>query len=344
MILLTMNDEKAKNKSILFVYTSLSSFVKGDLDILASTHSVSSYHFAPVKGVMRNVKEIVKQFFFLLFFGWKYDVFYCWFADYHSFLPVLFAKFFRKKAIVVIGGYDVCRIRKLNYGAFCSSFRGWFAAKSMRMAGLILAVSGHVARKAKVIAPRTPRQTIFNCVTLGGQTETVSIKTDTVLTVGMIHNERTFYLKGIDTFIEVARLLPGIRFEIVGIDQAKLAHKLGNLPLNLSLYNRVEMSELKSFYQNAKIYCQLSRSESFGVSIAEAMSFGSFPIVTREGGMPEVVGTVGMVVDRDPARIATLVRDRLLKDGYPDEAAIKQQVNRLFSPEHRAESLLKLFH
>lgn len=338
-----MDRETVNGKSVLFTYTSLSSFVKGDFDLLSSTQRVTGYHFAPVRGLSKNAVEMIRQFFYLLVSGWKYDFFYCWFADYHSLLPVLFARLYRKKAIVVIGGYDACRIRKLNYGAFCSPFRGWFAAKSMRMAWLILPVSEHVARKAKAIAPRAPQRMIYNCITLSGQTEASFQKSDTVLTVGLIHSERTFYLKGIDTFIEVARQLPGIRFEIVGIDQAKLAHKLGNLPLNVSLFNRVVIDELKSFYQNAKIYCQLSRSESFGVSIAEAMSFGNFPIVTNEGGMPEVVGQFGAVVDRNPATIATLIRERLLKDGYPDEAAIKQQVNRLFSSEQRAGSLLKLF-
>jgi glycosyltransferase involved in cell wall biosynthesis len=337
-----MKDKKVNRKSILFVYTGLSSFVKKDFDILTSTHLVRQYRFAPVKGLLNNTLEILKQFFFLLFFGWKYDLFYCWFADYHSFLPALFAKLFRKKAIVVIGGYDVCRIRKLNYGAFCSPFRGWFCANSMRMAGSILPVSGYVARKAKVIAPRTQRELIYNCVTLKNSEEDLLPKTDTILTVGLISNERTFYLKGIDTFIETARLLPGFRFEIVGIDQSKLAHKLGNLPLNITLHDRVKIDELSAFYVNAKIYCQLSRSESFGVSIAEAMMYGDYPIVTNEGGMPEVIGTVGALVQRDPQAIANLIKERLLKDGYPDAKAIKMQVTRLFTPEQRAKSLLKL--
>ena len=106
------------------------------------------------------------------------------------------------------------------------------------MASFILPVSGHVDRKAKAIAPFTKRTMVYNCVTLESPDETSTFKTDTILTVGLINNERTFYLKGIDTFIETARLLPGFRFEIVGINQSKLAHKLGNLPLNISLYNK----------------------------------------------------------------------------------------------------------
>jgi glycosyltransferase involved in cell wall biosynthesis len=210
------------------------------------------------------------------------------------------------------------------------------------MASIILPVSDHVDRKAKAIAPFTKRTMIYNCVTLESPVETSTSKTDTILTVGLINNERTFYLKGIDTFIETARLLPGFRFEIVGINQSKLAHKLGNLPLNITLYDKVKPQELAAFYLKAKIYCQLSRSESFGVSIAEAMTFGAFPIVTREGGMPEVVGSVGAVVEKNPQSVANVIKDRLLKHDVDDENEIKMQIKKHFTQQQRAEAILHL--
>jgi len=337
-----MNKKRIKRKSILFVYTGFSTFVKNDFHILSSAHTVEKYQFAPVKGISKNAWQMFKQLFFLLIHGWKYDVFYCWFADYHSFLPVLFAKIFGKKAFVVIGGYDVCRIRNMNYGAFCTPFRGWFCANSMRKASCVLPVSKYVARKVKVIAPATKTIMIYNCVPAIPSNTSEIQKTDTILTVGLIDNERTFFLKGIDTFIEIARQLPGFHFQIVGINQETLSHKQGNIPINLCLCGRVSPEELGSFYQKARIYCQLSRSESFGVSIAEAMSYGAYPIVTNEGGMPEVVGAVGAVVERDPHLIAGLITDRLLKDGFPDEKRIQMQVSVLFSKRQRAESLLQL--
>ena len=339
-----MRKKGDKEKSILFVYTGLSSFVKNDYEILKATHTTYKYHYSPVKGILKNTFQIVKQFFFLIFFGWKYDLFYCWFADYHSFLPVLFAKLTHKKSIIVIGGYDVCRIRKLNYGAFCSPFRGWFCARSMRMATCLLPVSNYVDRKTSVIAPLTKRKMIYNCVTFDNsmKTEFPAGKSDTILTVGLINNDRTFYLKGIDTFIETARLLPGFKFEIVGINQSKLAYKLGNLPLNLTLFDKVSHEALIGFYKNAKVYCQLSRSESFGLSILEAMTFGNFPIVTREGGMPEVVGDFGTVVDRDPQQIAEQIEHRILRDGVPDSAAIHKHIEKLFTKKLRTDSLLQV--
>lgn len=337
-----MSINEDKKQSILFVFTGLSSFVQTDLDILSGSHSVDKYHFKPVRGLFRNALQAFRQFFYLLIFGWKYDLFYCWFADYHSFLPVLFAKAFRKRSIIVVGGYDVCRINSLHYGAFCSPFRGWFSARSMKLAGTLSPVSEYVERKVRIIAPAAKTKMIYNCVSLKDRTQKLQTKTDSVLTVGLINSERTFYLKGIDTFIETARLLPGFRFEIVGIDQEKLEHKLGNLPVNLALHNKVQPEELVDYYRRSRIYCQLSRSESFGVSIAEAMSFGCFPVVTNEGGMPEVVGSLGAIVPREPQYIANLIKNRLLKDGEPGEEEIRLYIQSYFSVQQRALSILSM--
>ena len=339
-----MESTKSNRKRILFVASGYSSFVRNDYQELSKVHSIQKYHFLPVKGILKNGWQMLRQFGYLLCFGWKFDLFYCWFADYHSFLPVLFAKIFRKRSVVVIGGYDVCRIRDLNYGAFCSPFRGWFSARSMQWASMILPVSRQVERKAARIAPKTPRSMIYNCLTLDNPPSEVPRKTDTILTVGLIDNERTFYLKGIDTFIETARLLPGFQFEIIGINRYNLSRKLGNLPNNLSLFEKVEHHQLTRIYQNAKVYCQLSRSESFGVSILEAMTFGCLPIVTQEGGMPEVVGPFGLLVKRDPIIIADLIKTIILKDQFPAPAAIHEHIEKLFSRKLRTNSLLMVIN
>ncbi len=74
----------------------------------------------------------------------------------------------------------------------------------------------------------------------------------------------------------------------------------------------VNHDELQSYYKKAKIYCQFSRSESFGVSIVEAMYFGCFPIVTNVGGMPELVGKNGRIVKRIPGIISSLISEVVL--------------------------------
>lgn len=55
----------------------------------------------------------------------------------------------------------------------------------------------------------------------------------------------------------------------------------------------------------------LSKWESFGISIVEAMSAGVVPIATRVGGIPSVIGeNAGYLVDYpiDENRVANIVR------------------------------------
>jgi len=96
-----------QKKSILLFYINYSSFVRADYDIISLNANVTRYQFKPVKGLIKTGMELVKELFFLVLHIRKYDAIYVWFGDYHSLLPVLFAKWFRKKSFVVIGGYDV---------------------------------------------------------------------------------------------------------------------------------------------------------------------------------------------------------------------------------------------
>ena len=96
-----------QKQSILFVYINFSSFVKADYEILSEHAAVTKYQFKPVKGLVKTGIELLKELIFLVFNIRKYNAVFIWFGDYHSFLPVLFAKWFRKKSYVVIGGYDV---------------------------------------------------------------------------------------------------------------------------------------------------------------------------------------------------------------------------------------------
>jgi hypothetical protein len=62
---------------------------------------------------------------------------------------------------------------------------------------------------------------------------------------------------------------------------------------NVEFLGFVSDEELFSLYARASVYVQASMHEGFGLSVAEAMSAGCIPVVTRAGSLPEVVGDVG---------------------------------------------------
>lgn len=301
-----------EKQTILFVYVNYSSFVKADHEILSTFANVTKYRFKPGKGILNTAAMLVKQFLFLLVNIWKFDAVFIWFADFHSLLPVIFAKMFGKNSFVVIGGYEVGRIRNLNYGVLCSKIRGFFCINSMRLCTINFTVSNYIDRKVKFIVPRSNRKLVPNCVDYVQKMCAPSERENLVLTVGIIENQRTLFLKGIDTFIEIARYCPDYKFIIVGLDEQKLSAFLTNIPDNVTILGRLSHDDLPTYYKKSKFYLQLSRSESFGVSVAEAMFYGCIPIVTNEGGLPELVGGNGFIVKRVPINICKLINENSL--------------------------------
>jgi len=324
-------------KTVLFFYTTYTSFVRTDFEILEEEFHVKKYQFKPMKGLASTGIEMLKQFFFLLVNIWKCESVFIWFADYHSFLPIVFARMFDKKSFLVIGGYEVCRMRSLGYGALCSKFRGYFCIRSMKWCSVNLTVSSQVDRKVKFIAKKAKRSLVPNCVNLSSSMGGELSKANIALTVGVIENQRSFYLKGIDTFLEVARAMPSFLFVVVGIDKEKLSELLTNLPENLILHGKRPHEELSLYYAGAKYYLQLSRSESFGVAIAESMLHGCVPIVTNEGGMPELVGKAGFVVKRKVDEIVQI----LAQGTVPEQQLMaKERIHKQFSRQKRKARLI----
>lgn len=330
-----------KRKKVLIVYPAWSVFVQTDFEILSTESDVKKYHFRPAKGAFSVLLEFLKQLVFLIFNIWRFDIIFIWFADQHSILPILFAKLTCKKSFLVIGGYDVCRIPKLNYGVFCSKPRGFAAVWSMKNSTLNLPVSTNVARKVKAISHKSNYELVYNCVKLKLQ-ETIAEQNRTdILTVALIDSERTYYIKGIDLFVETARLLPQIPFVIVGFDSIKLKNFQEKFPPNIKIVSETLHGDLPQFYARSKVYCQLSRSESFGIALAESIQHGCIPLVTNEGGMPEVVGDPGCIVRKNPKEIAAKIVQIFSGDDKTGKF-VPQRIRDLFSLENRRLVLDKL--
>ncbi|HWS59761.1 MAG TPA: glycosyltransferase family 4 protein, partial [Flavobacterium sp.] len=268
-------------------------------------------------------------------------VVFIWFADYHSFFPILFAKVMGKKSFVVIGGYDVARMPELNYGVFISKIRGFCAAFSMRKSYTNLAVSQYVERRVRKISHGNKTKLIYNCFNIQDSDVTDFYKENLIITVGLIDSKRSFILKGIDTFIETARSLQDYKFLIIGIDSKVAKEHIYDAPKNLKTIELVKHEELAAFYKKAKIYCQFSRSESFGVSVVEAIYNSCIPLVTNIGGLPEIVGDKKYLTKRENEEI----KDKLecLSNNMPvDElTALKLRIDSIFSLEKRKINLLK---
>ena len=66
------------------------------------------------------------------------------FAGYHSILPVVFGRFFKKPVFVILHGNDAASIPSLDYGNFRKWPLSWCTAFSVKNATKLLPVSKHL--------------------------------------------------------------------------------------------------------------------------------------------------------------------------------------------------------
>jgi len=323
-------------KKILLVYTNFTSFVKGDYDILSTTHDVTLSRFR-LNHPRQVPFSLLLQCFRLLFTLHRYDKVYIWFGDYHSFLPVLFARLYRKPCYLVVGGYDVCRMRDLKYGSFKNPVRGFMTRFSMCHCTRNLTVSHFVHRRVKAITHRDNATLIFNGTNIKQESVQATDKRDIVLTVATIPSEQVYLRKGIDRFIEAAMNLPEYRFILVGISP-KIDYMYAMKPDNMEVYDRLPQNDLVRFYREAKVYCQLSRMDTFCMTLAEGMLYNCVPVITRVGGMPEVVGDTGFILHEEDQRgIESAIREAMQ---CPYSTRYRQRIEEHFLLSIRQERLL----
>ncbi|MCE5297077.1 MAG: glycosyltransferase family 4 protein [Euryarchaeota archaeon] len=95
----------------------------------------------------------------------------------------------------------------------------------------------------------------------------------------------------------------------------KLASKLG-LDRKVEFAGKVSEERKSELLASCKIFVMPSLYESYGIAVAEAMSFGRPIVATSVGGLPEVVKDAGLIsAAKDPSDLACKINDLLLDDG-----------------------------
>jgi len=142
----------------------------------------------------------------------------------------------------------------------------------------------------------------------------------------------------------ILRVEPGARCRLVGpgltreSELGRLAERLG-VGHAVDFVGPVDRERLHEEYAKATVFVHSSLEEAFGMSVAEAMSYG-LPVVggARAGGVPWVLGggDAGVLVDmRRPERIADAVCELLADSGMRAEfgARALARVRSSFSAE-----------
>jgi len=320
----------AKRAKILFVHNALTEFVRLDLTALRETFDVTERfersRFVNPFTLWREVKS--------------HDLVFGWFASWHTFLPVQFAKMLGKPSVLVIGGYDVANMPEIGYGHQRGGLKMWASRRTIHTATRLVTNSDYsraeIARNIGLTNGRVVR--IFHGLPdrpgcLPTQKEKLA------LTVGNV-DRANLRRKGHESFVRAAAALPDVKFVLVGDWKDDTVDYLRSIATpNVEFTGRVSDDALLNYYRSAAIYVQPSLHEGFGMSVAEAMLAGCLPVTTDAGALPEVTGDCGrQIAQPDPKLIAEAVRATL---AAPDNlrSAARDRILQNFPMKNRSAQL-----
>jgi len=321
-------------KKILFVHNHPTQFVRLDLAELQKRYQVTEYYL-PSRWV--NPAAIWRQVR-------MHDLVFGWFASWHTYLPIEFARLLHKPSVLVIGGYDLANIPEIGYGHQRGGMKRWLSRRTMHSASCLITNSGYSQQEAVRNAglAQSEVKAIYHGVPDPFGALPQGPRAHMALTVGNV-DRSNLLRKGHEAFVRTAALLPDVEFVLAGAARDDASDYLRTIATpNVTLTGRLSDEGLNDYYRKASVYVQTSRHEGFGLSVAEAMLAGCVPVVTRVGALPEVTGHSGIFVDApEPALISRGIERAL---AYSDEAraSIRQRILDRFPMEKRGQLLEQL--
>jgi len=217
---------------------------------------------------------------------------------------------------------------------------------ALRRSDAVTAVSHFLEREThRLLEPDCPIDVIHNFFSprpvARAREETrqeLGVSTETLL----VHLSNLRPVKRIDRLLEtVARIRPRDSFKLLilaGGDFAPFVEHARSLGIEGSLIVRQNVFEIEDYLDAADLGLFTSDSESFCLSILEAMAFGRPSVSTSVGGIPEVIedGVDGLLVPSaapdDLARaVETLIADPARRAALGEAGRLKAHA--VFSPQ-----------
>lgn len=255
---------------IYFIGDLRAPFIKQNLSILGSLYDVSTFdlskHATSFKQIPRYLISSLKETVTII----KSDVVWIWFADYPALPFIIIGRLFKKQIVTNVGGWEVYKAENIGYGNQLNPVRGACTRWIIRNSRVVVCPSRSYANITKAVEPQSVVIVIPGWIEPELLTHPLPEKHGVV--TALCTRSFTDKLKGIPTFIAATQ---GMGAEIVV-----------NIPRD----------ELLDKFRHKKVYCQLSYTESFGMSLLESMACGCVPVTTDRDALPEVAGGCGVIV------------------------------------------------
>src|SRR5690554_5902304 len=337
---------------IIYTYPIATAFTHRDMEMLSPHLAIKTLTFT--HDPLKLPFYFILQFFQLLFFLPKTSKYLCFFAGYHSVLPVVFGKLFGIKVFIQSGGTDAMNMPEINYGNFRKKWLRKATVYSFKNCSMILPVAEALVQSDYSYDPRidrrqglknlipdlkTPVRIIHNGFDADFWVDEEKPKqpfTFITVAVGITQANRAA-VKGIDLILDMASRFPNYAFTLVGDP-----HFRSELP-NVKVMGKLTPVLLKDEFNRNQFYLQLSTSEGFPNALAEAMLCGCIPIGSAVGAIPEIIGNTGFLLQqKDQAQLHELFLQLPKEDLDHLRISARQRIQEHFSYEKRQKALLAI--
>lgn len=317
---------------ILFTTALDTSFIREDLKLLREHFEVEHFFTSGFLGALKIPFRVASS-----------TVTFTWFASVYSGVVVFFARVFRNKSVIVIGGADVADYPEIGYGVWRSRWKRLFVRYAIRNADKVLVVDPYLQNEAMRLAGYDGENIEYVPTGYDPQKwRAYGEKEDFVLTVAGVETESRAKVKGLDVLWKAAGNMPSVRFVIVGLAHHLVEKMKRMAPANVEIFPFVGSERLLSYYQRAKVYCQPSFVEGLPNSLCEAMLCKCVPVGTKVGGIPTAIRDIGFLVPYgDPDALANAIQQALDAPRSVGEAA-RKYIAETFPLQRREEALVRI--
>lgn len=327
--------EEVDKMRVLFVKPWNATFIQSDLELMKRHFEVKVVDF--VLSRKRPIATLVALLRMAVGTLWAQVVF-TWFADVNALWAVRLSRILRRRSIVVVGGYEVNSMPEFGYGSMLNPKSANVVRFVLLHSDQILAVSEFIEAQIRKHVKLDNVRVLYNSVDTNKFLPSAR-KEELVVTVGSA-TTGLYAAKGVDCFVRSSCAIAAARFVVIGQFDDATRNLLREVAPNVEFTGPLAHDDVLMWFDRAKVYCQLSKQESFGIALAEAMSYECVPVVTEGGALREVVGNTGFYVPfGDSLATSTAIAKALHSKGGQ---IARERIVKMFSTIDRERELVRL--